>query len=374
MASPGATRSPALHPVVGFDLDMTLVDSSAGIAATLRATLAEHGVHVGAADVDLYAGLPLDLIIAGLAPGTPPAAVDALVARYRQLYPSLGVDSVTAYPGAAAALAAPRAHGGRSLVVSAKHTPNVHRVLAAAGLDAAVAAADVAGDLFADAKGPFVAAAGGTAYVGDHPGDVAAARAAGAVAVAVTTGAHDGDALRRAGADVVLAGVAQVPAWLEEHVLDLRTAALRHRLAALGSVLVVLTGTPGSALLLAEAAAVLGPDRVAAAVPSPAPGTARARALAAGLGIRVHELPAGTAPGPLAARLGLAHVAGGQDADEVLPRPGSRSGPAGGDVATPLRDAALTGEQVRAASRRLALPGPSGEPVAAADVPAAARD
>ncbi|NAZ86833.1 HAD hydrolase-like protein [Kineococcus sp. T90] len=206
---------------------MTLVDSSEGITATLRAVLAEVGVHVTAEDTWPYAGMPLELIVAGLAPGTPPEQVAALAARYKELYPSLGVPGVRAYPGAAAALAAPAAHGGRSVVVSAKHTPNVHRVLAAAGLAGAVRPGDVAGDLFAERKGPRLAALGATAYVGDHPGDVRAARVAGAVAVAVTTGAHGADALREAGADVVLDDLGAFPAWLAGHAADLAAAAAR---------------------------------------------------------------------------------------------------------------------------------------------------
>ncbi|MEW1959337.1 haloacid dehalogenase-like hydrolase [Kineococcus sp. NPDC059986] len=215
-------------PVVGFDLDMTLVDSSDGIAATLRAVLAEVGVTVTAADTWPYAGMPLDLILAGLAPGTPAEEIDVLQARYRHLYPSLGIASVRPYPGAAAALAAPAAHGGRSVVVSAKHTPNVHRVLSVTGLAGAVADADVTGDLFAEDKGLRLAQLGATAYVGDHPGDVRAAAVAGAVAVAVTTGSHDTAALLEAGADVVLSSLEDFPDWLSTHVVDLRSGGARH--------------------------------------------------------------------------------------------------------------------------------------------------
>ena len=218
--------APDRVPVVGFDLDMTLVDSSDGIAVTLQAVLAEVGVAVGAADTWPYAGMPLELILAGLAPGTPAAQLEALAARYRELYPTLGVASARPYPGAAAALAAPVAHGGRSVVVSAKHTPNVHRVLSASGLAGAVADADVAGDLFAEQKGVRLRELGATAYVGDHPGDVRAARVAGAVAVGVTTGAHDAAALREAGADVVLASLEEFPAWLAEHAARLRERAV----------------------------------------------------------------------------------------------------------------------------------------------------
>ncbi|WP_432546060.1 HAD family hydrolase [Kineococcus sp. SYSU DK004] len=207
-------------PVVGFDLDMTLVDSSDGITATLRAALGEAGVEVSAEDTWPWHGMPLERILAGLAPGLGEDELAAVQERYRELYPELGVASVRAFPGAAEALAAPAAHGGRSLVVSAKHAPNVHRVLAATGLAAAVGPDDVAGDLFAEAKGVRLRAEGATAYVGDHPGDVAAARVAGAVAVVVPTGAHDAEALRAAGADVVLGSLADFPTWLAGHVRD----------------------------------------------------------------------------------------------------------------------------------------------------------
>ncbi|MGI4894064.1 MAG: HAD family hydrolase [Janthinobacterium lividum] len=221
-ADAAAPRTGAGVPVIGFDLDMTLVDSSAGIATTLQAVLAEVGVTVTAADTWPYAGLPLDVILTGLAPAIASTELATLVARYRQLYPVLGVASVRSFPAAAAALAAPGAHGGRSVVVSAKHTPNVHRVLAVTGLGGAVADGDVAGDLFAEQKGARLAAFGATAYVGDHPGDVRAARVAGAVAVGVSTGSHDVAALLEAGADVVLASLEQFPGWLEGHAARLR--------------------------------------------------------------------------------------------------------------------------------------------------------
>ncbi|WP_432561212.1 HAD family hydrolase [Kineococcus sp. SYSU DK003] len=224
LPTPPSTAS-APVPVVGFDLDMTLVDSSDGIAATLRAVLAEVGITVTAADTWPYAGMPLELILAGLAPGTPAARLEAMAARYRQLYPSLGIASVRPYPAAAAALAAPAAHGGRSLVVSAKHTPNVHRVLSVAGLAGAVAEADVTGDLFAEDKGRRLAELGATAYVGDHPGDVRAAKVAGAVPVAVTTGSHDAAALLEAGAEVVLPGLEAFGDWLTSHVAQLGDSA-----------------------------------------------------------------------------------------------------------------------------------------------------
>jgi phosphoglycolate phosphatase len=95
------------------------------------------------------------------------------------------------------------------VVITAKHP-----VPARASLDGAGLAAD---DLYADAYGPekaaVLAAIGAGVYVGDTPADMAAARSAGAVAAGVTTGSFTGSDLLRAGADVVLASLAEFPEW-----------------------------------------------------------------------------------------------------------------------------------------------------------------
>ena len=53
---------------------------------------------------------------------------------------------------------------------------------------------------------------GAGVYVGDHAGDVRGARAAGALSVAVATGPCGAEELRAAGADVVLADLTEFPA------------------------------------------------------------------------------------------------------------------------------------------------------------------
>jgi phosphoglycolate phosphatase len=202
------------RPVVGFDLDMTLVDSAAGIAATAQAALAEFGRQVTRDELWPYVGVPLEAALAALVPGVDAAAV---AHRYRQLYPEHGIPPITLLPGAAGALGAVHRAGGRVLIVSAKVEPAVRRVLAHVGLDRPPAAPDlVAGGLFAGAKGALLRQHGAHVYVGDHPGDVEAARVAGAVAVAVTTGPFGAAALRDAGADVVLPDLRPFPEWLRD--------------------------------------------------------------------------------------------------------------------------------------------------------------
>ncbi len=137
--------------------------------------------------------MPLDRV---LGERLPPEAVAAAIERYRELYPTLGIAVSTPLPGAAESLAAVRAHGGRTLVVSAKRTDVARALLERIGLTPD----EVVGDLFAEAKGVALVEHGATIYVGDHLGDIAAARAAGATAVAVATGPYSAEELAAGGA------------------------------------------------------------------------------------------------------------------------------------------------------------------------------
>jgi phosphoglycolate phosphatase len=207
-----AVPEPLTGPVVGFDLDMTLVDSADGIVATLALACAEQGVTVDADAVRATIGVPLETALLAIAPTLDPVAT---AARYRELYAEHGVGPTVLLPGAAEAVEAVHALGGRVLVVSTKVEPAVRAVLAHVGLAAGRRAPDlVVGGLFAAAKGVRLAAEQADVYVGDHPGDVEAAKVAGATSVAVATGPHPAADLAAAGADVVLADLTTFPAWL----------------------------------------------------------------------------------------------------------------------------------------------------------------
>lgn len=203
-------------PVVGFDLDLTLVDSAAAIVATLQAALAEVGVEITPEQVWPTIGVGLQEALLDLAPDVDAQAV---VSSYRQLYPRYGVPITTLLPGAAEAFRAVRRHGGRVLVVSAKIESAVRASLHHVGLDVAeLAPEEIVGGLFGAAKGVRLAEAGADVYVGDHPGDVEAARVAGAVSVGVATGPHSADALLAHGADIVLPDLTAFTPWLDEFV------------------------------------------------------------------------------------------------------------------------------------------------------------
>ena len=162
-----------------------------------------------------------------------------------------------------------------------------------------------------------------------------------------------------------------------------RLAALDAALRGLGTVVVAFSGGADSAFVLAAAVRALGADNVLAATavsPSlPAVELDAARAFAASLGVR-HRTPATDELSrdgyvanagdrcffckaelldvlrPLAEAEGIAHIATGTNADDVIAgfRPGIRAA-AERRAVTPLADAGLTKAQVRAASRAWGL-------------------
>ncbi|MEJ7794382.1 MAG: haloacid dehalogenase-like hydrolase [Nocardioides sp.] len=362
---------------VGFDLDMTLIDTAPGFGSVLRALGDELGVAFPVAEMTSRLGPPLDHLLG------PHLAVDAIapaVDRFRTLYPAHAIESVPLLPGAADAVAAVRKAGGRVVVVTGKFTPNALLHLDHLG----VAHDALAGEVWGIGKAEALRSEGCTIYVGDHVHDVEGALAAGATSVSVLSGGCDREELLAAGTHVVLHDLTAFPAWFADHLLETRLAALDEDLRRRGSVLVAYSGGADSAFLLAAAVRALGAECVAAATgySHSLPESERdpARAFAESLGVRVltpetHEMErAGYRANsgercffckaelldvltPMAADLGLTHVATGTNADDMVAgfRPGIRAAAERGAV-TPLADAGLTKAQIRTASLAWSLP------------------
>ena len=364
--------------VVGFDLDMTLIDTAPGFVATLDALGAELGVAFPSAELGARAlGPPLDQT---LAPYLPEADVAGAIDRFRAIYPDHAIRATPCLAGAPEALAAVRRQHGRIVLVTGKYTPNAQLHVAHLDLDVDL----VTGNVWGEGKAAVLREEGAGIYVGDHVHDVAGALAAGAVSVSVLSGSSTREELVAAGTHVVLDDLTQFPDWLDEHLLTTRLAALEARLEALGRVMVAFSGGADSAFLLAAAARALGPEHVVAATaysPSlPLSERQPALDLAASLGVRVltPETDELSREGyvanegdrcafckselldvlaPLAAEHGFAVVATGTNADDARAgfRPGILAAADRGAV-TPLLDAGLTKAQIREASRRWQLP------------------
>jgi pyridinium-3,5-biscarboxylic acid mononucleotide sulfurtransferase len=369
--------SDASSLVVGFDLDMTLVDSRPGVRAVWEELARRTGTSIDVDAVVSRLGPPLEY---ELQRWFAPDRVAPLADLYRDLYPSLAVTATSELPGARSALETVRRHGGRSVVVTGKNEENARMHAEHLGLDVDT----VIGGLWGAGKAEALTGQGASMYVGDHVLDVEGARAAGVRSVAVATGPCSAAELDVAGADVVLADLTEFAAWLDAFVLDQRLRALQARLEELESVLVAFSGGADSALLLAAAVRTLGPERVAAATAVsdslPDSELAAARQYADDLGVRWlsphtfemrregYRANAGDrcyfckaelleVLGPVASAHGLAYVATGTNADDVVAgfRPGIRAAAERGAV-TPLLDAGLTKQQVREASAAWGLP------------------
>ncbi len=209
MAHMASTTSPAL--TVGFDLDMTLIDSRPGIHACYLALSERTGTYIDADLAVTRLGPPLAQELVNWFPAE---RVEPMADLYRAMYPAIAIVPTPAMPGAREAIAAVRAAGGRAIVVTAKHEPNAELHLEHLG----IAPDEVIGDLWAEQKADALREHDAGVYVGDHVGDVRGARKAGALSVAVATGPCDPDELRTAGADVVLDDLTGFPGWLAAYL------------------------------------------------------------------------------------------------------------------------------------------------------------
>jgi phosphoglycolate phosphatase len=196
---------------VGFDLDMTLIDSRPGIRACYQALAERTGTFIDADLAVTRIGPPLTQELGNW---FPQEEVPAMADLYRSMYPTYGIAATPALPGAREAIAAVRAAGGRAIVVTAKYEANAALHLEHLGIEPDA----LVGNLWAEAKAQALREYAAGVYVGDHLGDIRAARAADALSVTVATGPFGADELRAAGSDVVLADLTAFPRWLADYL------------------------------------------------------------------------------------------------------------------------------------------------------------
>ncbi len=195
---------------VGFDLDMTLIDSRPGIRACYLALAERTATHI---DADLAVSRLGPPLAEELINWFPADRVDEVAELYRQMYPEYAIAPTLAMPGAREAISAVREAGGRAIVVTAKYAPNAKLHLAHLGIEPDA----VIGNLWAEQKALALREHEAAVYVGDHVGDVRGARAADALSVAVAAGPCDATELREAGADVVLTDLTEFPRWFSDY-------------------------------------------------------------------------------------------------------------------------------------------------------------
>ena len=208
-----------------FDLDGTLTDPRPGIVGSLRHALERLECPSPSDEVlATFIGPPLRGTFAGLLETSSPELIERAVALYRERFGTIGLFENEVYPGVREMLDAARRLAPAAFVATSKPAVYAERIVKHFGLDhhfARVYGSELAGR-FEDKSEllPHLLAAEGIApgaavMIGDRSVDVLAARAAGIPSIGVLWGYGAAAELTEAGADVLCASPAELPACLE---------------------------------------------------------------------------------------------------------------------------------------------------------------
>ena len=200
------------YKAVLFDMDGTLLDTLADMAAAVNHILSVHGYPLRTVEeVRTFVGNGArKLMERALPPDVTGDAFEALLEEYRQWYEAHACVKTAPYPGVPAVLAALHRAGVRCAVVSNK-PDGATRELAARFFPGLPAfgqqdgiPAKPAPDMVYHALAELGVEASAAAYVGDSEVDVALARNAKLPLVAVSWGFRGREALEEAGAALVV--------------------------------------------------------------------------------------------------------------------------------------------------------------------------
>lgn len=199
-----------------FDVDGTLVDSQALIAASLTAAFRAEGLPVPERTRMMsIVGLSLVDAMATLAPGQEAAAHERLAAAYKEAFwqhRSRGEHTEALFPGAEELLAKLRAQGDVALgIATGKSRRGVAHLIERHGWEGWFATIQTSDDhpskphpsMITTALSETASAATETIMIGDTSFDISMARAAGVWAAGVSWGNHPPADLAKAGAHTI---------------------------------------------------------------------------------------------------------------------------------------------------------------------------
>lgn len=197
-----------------FDLDGTLLDTLPDLVVLTNAALNEQGFPSRTTDeIHSFVGNGARALMYQAVPADATSEqAEAAMRRWMELYPVIGNKLTKPYPHMEETLAELAQRGVGLGVLSNKFDQGVHDVIDAYLPNLFAVKHGEREDIprkpdptgLLRSIGELGSTPARTAYVGDSPGDVAVSRNAGTFAVGVAWGYHHADALREAGADLVI--------------------------------------------------------------------------------------------------------------------------------------------------------------------------
>jgi len=217
-----AERLKKLSAIV-FDLDGTLIDSSRAIVECMNYALARKGLP--AADtqtIERSIGTPLEKMFSSFTDDNP----SELIRLYREQFSRVFLQKTHLFPGAKESLQAMKKRGYRLAVATTKPRYYAEPILKHLGVrqlfDAVAGAEEVprlkpSPDILHLVLTRLGCTNEETLYVGDHPVDIAAAKAAGIEVISVTTGFHSREELEKLKPAAVVDNLHELIALLPDH-------------------------------------------------------------------------------------------------------------------------------------------------------------
>jgi phosphoglycolate phosphatase len=210
----GRIIAAADRPVLGFDLDMTLLDLRKATACALGAVNDRLGEHVNVDAVVADLGPPFRAQLGQWIPDE--RRLRAALSVFRRVFMDQGLALVTPLPGARQAVSALVRLGGYAVVITGRRADTASACMSRCGIAVAALVGGVTGlEKVAAMRKHRI-----DAYIGDHPLDMQAACGATVPGIGVTTGAHSGKALLDAGAVAVISTLEDVVLWCEAAARD----------------------------------------------------------------------------------------------------------------------------------------------------------
>jgi phosphoglycolate phosphatase len=208
--------------LVVFDWDGTLIDSAGAIVACMQAACRDLGVPVPDDDRASHViGLGLVDALSYAVPALPPSEYGRLAERYRVHF--LARDAgLPLFPGTRAMLEGLRDRGHALAIATGKSRAGLARALEATGLAelfdatrcADQCASKPAPGMLLELMAELDAVPGRTLMIGDTSHDLQMAANAGVAAVAVSYGAHPGEALAALAPLAIARSTEELAAWL----------------------------------------------------------------------------------------------------------------------------------------------------------------